>query len=90
MAMDTAAFINSLSSYFCEDYDSDTPDAVKDEAREKARKIADLIDSYIRDATVEVTIMPGTVAVGAGVAAAPNPVPIKLTGSTASGTGGLS
>jgi len=63
---------------------------MKDDIEDRAKAIAELIDDYITSGTVKVTIPPGTVAVGAGVAAAPNPVPITLTGSKASATGGVS
>ena len=41
--------------------------------------IADIIDSHLKKASIYITLPIGTVTIGAGVSAVPNPVPIELT-----------
>jgi hypothetical protein len=45
-----------------------------------AKAIADEVDKYLKTAIVKVTIPPGLVAQGAGVASLPNVLPIPITG----------
>ena len=43
--------------------------------------MAEIMETYIKSADIFITVPPGTVTIGAGVTAIPNPVPIQLVGS---------
>lgn len=54
-------------------------DITKNMATVLAPLMAEIIDAHLKQASIYITIPPGTVTIGAGAAAAPNPVPIPLT-----------
>ena len=64
---------NALSDSICEWMSSEIAPIL-------AKTIANEVDKYLKSATVKVTIPPGLVAQGAGVASLPNVLPLPITG----------
>ena len=54
-------------------------DITKNMATVLAPLMAEIIDEHLKQASIYITIPPGTVSIGAGPNAIPNPVPIPLT-----------
>jgi hypothetical protein len=54
-------------------------DITKNMADVLAPLLADIIDEHLKEASIYITIPPGTVTIGGGASALPNPTPIELT-----------
>ena len=54
-------------------------DITKNMASVLAPLLAQIIDDHLKEASIYITIPPGTVTIGGGASAVPNPVPIELT-----------